>query len=84
LASRKALANGQPAAAAYRCGSDGIHRAHAIVVLTATTTGISRIVIFGEPRLFSRFSLPPTLPAAGATAADGSSMESIKAEGEIW
>jgi RNA polymerase sigma-70 factor (ECF subfamily) len=65
------LANGQPAAAAYRCGSDGIHRAYAIVVLTATTTGISRIVIFGEPRLFARFSLPPTHPAAGVTAADG-------------
>ena len=49
------LANGQPAAAAYRRGSDGIHRAYAIVVLTATTTGISQIVVFGDPGLFGRF-----------------------------
>jgi RNA polymerase sigma-70 factor, ECF subfamily len=64
------LANGQPAAGAYRCGSDGIHRAYAIVVLTVTTTGISRIVVFGEPRLFARFGLPPTHRAAGVTATD--------------
>ena len=67
------LANGQPAAGAYRCGSDGIHHAYAIVVLTATTAttaGISRIVVFGEPRLFARFGLPPTHPAVGVTATD--------------
>ena len=58
------LANGQPAAAAYRRGSDGIHRAYAIVVLTATTTGISRIVVFGDPGLFGRFGFPPVHPAS--------------------
>ena len=58
------LANGQPAAAAYRRGSDGIHRAYAIVVLTATTTGISQIVVFGDPGLFGRFGFPPVHPAS--------------------
>jgi RNA polymerase sigma-70 factor (ECF subfamily) len=53
-------ANGQPAAAAYRRGSDGIYRAYGIVVLTAATTGIARIVVFGGPGLLGRFGLPPT------------------------
>jgi RNA polymerase sigma-70 factor, ECF subfamily len=57
------LANGQPAAAAYRRGSDGIHRAYAIVVLTAAATGISGIVVFGDPGLFARFGLPPAQPS---------------------
>src|SRR5215475_6119507 len=52
------LANGQPAAAAYLRGDDGIHRAYAIVLLELGTTGISRIVVFGDPGLFARFSLP--------------------------
>jgi hypothetical protein len=30
------------------------------VVLTAATTGIARIVVFGDPGLFGRFGLPPT------------------------
>jgi len=30
-------------------------------VLTATTTGIGRIVVFGDARLFARFGLPATL-----------------------
>src|SRR5580692_4259944 len=61
-------ANGQPAAAAYRRsvdgadrrGADGTYRAYGIVVLTAATTGIARIVVFGDPGLFGRFGLPPT------------------------
>ncbi|MGH3285851.1 MAG: hypothetical protein ACRDPD_14380 [Streptosporangiaceae bacterium] len=57
-------ANGQPAAAAYRRGRDGAHHAYAIVVLTATTTGIGRIVVFGDPGLFRRFGLPPVHPAS--------------------
>jgi thioredoxin reductase (NADPH) len=36
-------ANGQPAAAAYRLTPDGSYRAYAIVVLTATRSGIRRI-----------------------------------------
>ncbi|HEY7263985.1 MAG TPA: sigma-70 family RNA polymerase sigma factor [Trebonia sp.] len=55
------FANGQPAAAAYRRDSDGIHRAYAIVLLDTATTGISRIVVFGDPGLFARFSLPLTV-----------------------
>jgi RNA polymerase sigma-70 factor, ECF subfamily len=53
-------ANGQPAAAAYRRGSDGAYRAYGIVVLTVSSTGIARIVVFGDPGLFGRFGLPPT------------------------
>jgi len=52
------VANGQPAAAAYLRGDDGIHRAYAIVLLELATTGISRIIVFGDPGLFARFSLP--------------------------
>jgi RNA polymerase sigma-70 factor (ECF subfamily) len=64
------FANGQPAAAAYRRGSDGIHHAYAIVVLTATATGISHIVMFGDPGLFARFGLPPAHPATAAGITD--------------
>ena len=69
-------ANGQPAAAAYRRsfdgadqrgadsadrrGADGRYLAYGVVVLTVSTTGIARIVVFGDPGLFGRFGLPPT------------------------
>jgi RNA polymerase sigma-70 factor, ECF subfamily len=53
-------ANGQPAAAAYRRDADGTHRAFGVAVLTVATTGIARIVVFGEPDLLARFGLPPT------------------------
>src|SRR5215468_4331621 len=39
-------ANGQPAAAAYLRGPDGVHRAFGLAVLTVTGTGIARIVVF--------------------------------------
>ena len=42
-------ANGQPAAAAYLRGADDTYRAYAIVVLTASTAGIARITVFGDP-----------------------------------
>jgi RNA polymerase sigma-70 factor (ECF subfamily) len=51
-------ANGQPAAAAYLRGTDGSYQAYAIVVLTATTAGITRIVVFADSALFARFGLP--------------------------
>jgi RNA polymerase sigma-70 factor (ECF subfamily) len=62
-------ANGQPAAAVYRrCadgadrrGADGSYRAYGIVVLTVSTTGIARIVVFGDPGLLGRFGLPQDL-----------------------
>lgn len=44
-------ANGQPAAAAYLRGADGVYRAYAIVVLTATTIGIARLVVYGDTEL---------------------------------
>ena len=52
-------ANGQPAAAAYLRGPDGIHRALGLAVLTATAAGIARIVVFGDPGLVTRFGFPP-------------------------
>jgi RNA polymerase sigma-70 factor (ECF subfamily) len=55
------LANGQSAAAAYR-RSDGTYRAYAIVVLTATTTGVASLVVFSDPGLFAKFGLSQVLP----------------------
>jgi RNA polymerase sigma-70 factor (ECF subfamily) len=56
-------ANGQPAAAAYRRGGDGIHRAYGLGVLTATGAGIARILVFGGGLdLVARFGLPPVHP----------------------
>ena len=52
-------ANGQPAAVAYLRGPDGTHRAFGLAVLTATGTGIARIVVFGDPGLVTRFGFPP-------------------------
>jgi RNA polymerase sigma-70 factor, ECF subfamily len=60
----RTAANGQPAVAAYRCGSDGVYRSHAVQVLTVTSTGISRIVSFNDPGLFTAFGLPETLGSA--------------------
>jgi RNA polymerase sigma-70 factor, ECF subfamily len=50
-------ANGQPAAAAYLRGDDGIYHAYAIVVLTVVAGGISRLVVFGDPALFPKFAM---------------------------
>jgi RNA polymerase sigma-70 factor (ECF subfamily) len=57
---RPLAANGQLAAAAYRRGDDGTHRAFAVVVLSTTTTHLSRITLFTDPTLFVRFGLPAT------------------------
>jgi RNA polymerase sigma-70 factor, ECF subfamily len=51
-------ANGQPAAAAYLRGDDGLHHAYGIAVLDVTATGIARIVVFGDPGLVTLFGLP--------------------------
>jgi RNA polymerase sigma-70 factor (ECF subfamily) len=64
----RTAANGQPALAAYLRDTDGVHRAHAIQVLTITTAGVARIVSFNDPGLLATFGLPPALPA-GAVAA---------------
>jgi RNA polymerase sigma-70 factor (ECF subfamily) len=52
-------ANGQPAAATYLRGPDGVHRAFGLAVLTVTGTGIARIVVFGDPGLVTRSGFPP-------------------------
>jgi RNA polymerase sigma-70 factor, ECF subfamily len=62
-------ANGQPAAAAYRRGGDGIYRAYGIVVLTVTATSIASIVVFGDPALFPAFGLPAVHADRGQVAA---------------
>lgn len=68
------VGNGQPAVAAYRRGEDGIHRAFALVVLTTTDTGIARITLFNEPRLFAAFGFPSEPTAdLGAGKGTGSS-----------
>jgi NAD(P)-dependent dehydrogenase (short-subunit alcohol dehydrogenase family) len=54
-------ANGQPAAAAYLRGEDGIYRAYAIVVLTTAASTLTRIVVFGNPALFPAFGMPAVL-----------------------
>jgi len=59
-------ANGQPAAAAYRRDDDGVLRAFGIAVLDMTATGITRIVVFGDPGLVTLFGL--SLIFEGATA----------------
>jgi len=64
-----AMANGQPAFAAYRRGHDGAYEAHALQVLTVTATGIARLVVFLDPALFAAFGLPPRLAPAEASPA---------------
>jgi RNA polymerase sigma-70 factor (ECF subfamily) len=56
-------ANGQPAVAAYRRNETGLHGAFALVVLTTAPTGIARITLFSDVRLFQTFGFPRTLPA---------------------
>jgi RNA polymerase sigma-70 factor (ECF subfamily) len=45
----------------YNRHTDGALRAHGIVVLTATATGISRVVEFHDPALVALFGLPELL-----------------------
>ena len=56
-------ANGQLAVAAYHLGDGETYRPFAIVVLATTLTHLTRISLFAEPTLFSRFGLPPTISA---------------------
>ena len=60
-------ANGQPAFVAYMRESDGVHRAHAIQVLTISAGRIARIVSFNDAALFPAFGMPDVLPATVAT-----------------
>jgi RNA polymerase sigma-70 factor (ECF subfamily) len=54
-------ANGQPAAAVYHRDTDGTLRAHGIVVLAPTATGVSRVVEFHDPALVVGFGFPDVL-----------------------
>ena len=54
-------ANGHPAAAAFRRDGGGVLRADGVVVLTATASGVSRVVAFHDPALVKLFELPETL-----------------------
>ena len=38
---------------------DGVYRAHVLPVLTVTSGGVARIVIFLDPGSFGSFRLPP-------------------------
>jgi RNA polymerase sigma-70 factor (ECF subfamily) len=60
------MANGQPAFGVYQRDPGGAYRAHAVQVLTVTTTGIARIVAFQDPGLFELFGLPREYGAAAA------------------
>jgi hypothetical protein len=54
-------ANGQSAAAVYNRDMDGRLRAHGIVVLAPTATGVSRVVEFHDPALVAIFGFPDLL-----------------------
>ena len=55
-------ANFQPAFAAYDRADDGVHRAHAIMVVTVRGGRIGRIVSFNDATLFPAFGLPAVYP----------------------
>ncbi len=54
------VANGQPAVVAYFRGEDGRHHAFGVAVLTVAAAGITRISVFGDPRLAAAFGLAET------------------------
>jgi RNA polymerase sigma-70 factor (ECF subfamily) len=68
------LANGQPAFAVYQREPGVGYRAHAVLVLTVTATGIARIVSFQNPDLFGSFGLPQEYGAAGPMPAQGTAV----------
>jgi RNA polymerase sigma-70 factor (ECF subfamily) len=55
-------ANAQPAAVAYRLGTDRVHQPFGVAVLEVTTRGISRISVFDNPELVAKFGYPPLAP----------------------
>jgi len=57
------VANGDRAFAVYQREPAGTYHAHALLAVTVTATGITRIVAFQDTGLFSRFGLP--LAASG-------------------
>ena len=61
-------ANGQLAVGAYHLDDRDSYHPFAIVVLATTLTHLTRISLFVEPALFSRFGLPPTITAGHGLA----------------
>jgi RNA polymerase sigma-70 factor (TIGR02960 family) len=57
-------ANGQPAAVVYNRDADSALRAHGIVVLAPTATGVSRVIEFADPALVVMFGFPYVLADA--------------------
>jgi RNA polymerase sigma-70 factor, ECF subfamily len=53
----RTAANGQPALAAYCPDNGGGLRLHTLQVLTVTPEGVSRNVVFQDPRVFEIFGL---------------------------
>jgi RNA polymerase sigma-70 factor (ECF subfamily) len=56
-------ANGQLAAAGYHLADGGSYHPFAIVLVSANPTHVTRLSLFAEPALFSRFGLPPSISA---------------------
>jgi RNA polymerase sigma-70 factor, ECF subfamily len=56
-----AQANGQPALAAYCPDDTGALRLHTLQVLTVTSRGIARNVVFQDLRVFESFRLAKVL-----------------------
>ncbi|WP_433274226.1 sigma-70 family RNA polymerase sigma factor [Pseudonocardia xinjiangensis] len=54
-------ANGQPALVAYCPDETGVLRLHTLQVLTVSTQGIARTVVFQDPPVFAAFGLAPVL-----------------------
>ncbi|MEU4342131.1 sigma-70 family RNA polymerase sigma factor [Nocardia sp. NPDC023852] len=55
-------ANGQAAYGLYVRGHGGVHRAHALQLLTIAPAGVARIDMIHDPTLFPRFGLPHLTP----------------------
>jgi RNA polymerase sigma-70 factor, ECF subfamily len=54
-----AAANGQPALIAYCPDGAGGWQLHTLQVLTVTTSGVARNVVFADPQVFAAFGLNP-------------------------
>ncbi len=54
-------ANGQPAAVVYHLDTNGTYSADGVVVLTATSAGISHVIKFHDPALAAVFGFPLAL-----------------------
>jgi RNA polymerase sigma-70 factor (ECF subfamily) len=63
------IANGQPAAVAYRRGDDDVLAPFAIAVLAADDTYITGITVFTDPLLVRRFGFPDVPPSESADVA---------------